>query len=162
MGTDTAARLWDVVEPYLAQEHVELDDLELRGRGKSRVLKITVDAEGGVDLDHITELARGISRLLDEAADLQGPYTLEVSSPGLERSLRRPAQYRKALGREVKIKTAVPIAGTTSHRGIVASADDNGLVLSIGEQDRRIEFRDIAAARTVFTWDRGAKPGKRG
>ena len=91
-------RLWDSIETFLAEERVELDDLELSGR----TLRVIVDAEGGIDLDHITDVSRGVSRLLDESEDLvPDSYSLEVTSPGLERRLRRPRHYEKAIGRPV-------------------------------------------------------------
>ena len=79
-------RLWDSIAAFLEEEQVELDDLELSGR----TLRVVVDAEDGIDLDHITEVSRGVSRLLDEREELvPDSYNLEVTSPGLERPLRR-------------------------------------------------------------------------
>ena len=91
--------LWDKLERYLTAEGLELDDIEWSGR----ILRVLVDADGGVDVGRISETADGISRLLDGEAEMSGPYTLEISSPGLERKLRRPAHFRKAVGREVAL-----------------------------------------------------------
>lgn len=74
--------LWGLVEPYLAAERLELDDLELSGRGRGRVVRIIVDGED-VGVDRLAELSRGLSRLLDDEPGLQDSYRLEVSSPGL-------------------------------------------------------------------------------
>jgi ribosome maturation factor RimP len=155
--------LWRVVERYLAAERVDLDDLEVRGAGRGRVVRITVDAPGGVDLDRIAELSRGLSRVLDDEDAVDGPYTLEVSSPGLERVLRRPAQFRKAIGSEVAVKTGSPVAGAKHHRGTLRSADDDRIVVSVDGEERRIDLDDVTQARTVFRWERAPKPGhKRG
>lgn len=160
--TETTATLWRTVESYLAAEQVDLDDVEIRGSGRGRVVRVTVDAPGGIDLDRITELSRGLSRILDDEAVVDGPYTLEVSSPGLERPLRRPQHFQKALGREVVVKTASPVGGGRSHRGILDSADDEGIVVVVDGAARRIPYGDVAQARTVFRWERAPKPGRRG
>ena len=113
--TDTATdAMWHIVADYLAADGLELDDLELRGSGGGRVLRVVVDAEGGVNLDRLSEVSRGLSRLLDPLPDLQASYRLEVTSPGVERSLRRPQHFEKSLGREVVIKTSLPISESTS------------------------------------------------
>ena len=102
--------MWQTVADYLAAEDLELDDLELRGSGGGRVLRVVVDAEGGVNLDRLSEVSRGLSRFLDPLPDLQASYRLEVTSPGVERSLRRPEHFEKSVGREVIVKTSSPIS----------------------------------------------------
>ena len=146
-------RLWASIEEFLAQEHVELDDLELSGR----TLRVVVDAEGGIDLDHITDVSRGVSRLLDEQDDLlPSSYNLEVTSPGLERKLRRPRHYEKAIGRPIRVKTR----GGDTHIGVIASADDTGFVVASTGGETRVAYEDVAKARTVFEAPAKAKPGK--
>ena len=147
------------MEPYLTAEHIELDDLELLGGGKGRILRVTVDSPGGIKVDRIAELSRGLARLLEDEFD--GAYTLEVTSPGLERKLRRPEHYRKAIGKEVKIKTAREIDETKSHRGILAAVEDDSIRLEFDGQIRSISMDDVDTASTIFRWERGAKPGKK-
>jgi len=159
---DADGRLWGTLEPFLVAEGVELDDVELLGRGAGRVVRVTVDAADGLGVDRIADLARGISRLLDDESVVDGPYTLEVSSPGLERKLRRPDQYRKAVGREVLVRTRAPIDGAQSHRGILNEVGEGSVALLVDGRDRRIPLGDVTQARTVFRWEKPAKPGKRG
>ena len=155
--------LWKVLEGYLAAEDVELDDLEISGRGRGTIVRVTVDAEGGLGVDRIAELSRGISRLLDAHDPVPGAYQLEVSSPGLERKLRRPSHYRKAVGRQVKVKTVDEVAGQHLHEGVLDEVDGDGFVLQLNDGTRRIEFGEVKSAATVFTWERAPKPGsKRG
>ncbi len=154
-------RLWNDVEAFLAAESVELDDLDLKGGGKARILKVTVDAEGDLGVGRIADLARGISRLLDEKELVNGPYMLEVTSPGLERKLKRLAHYEKSVGREVVVNTRVPVAGETSHRGILEAAADDGLTMRVGEKTQMIPMGDVSGARTVFQWEAQAKPGRK-
>lgn len=158
-----AERLWEALEPYLEAEGVELDDLDIRGRGSGRIVRVTVDAPGGLGVDRIAELSRGLSRVLDEAGDMSGAYTLEVSSPGLERRLRRPAHFAKAVGREVDVKTAGPIEGEQRHRGILSQMEDGALVVAVGGSRRTIPLGSVTEAKTVFRWEKAPKPGgKRG
>jgi ribosome maturation factor RimP len=152
----TEQHLWEVIEPYLAAEKLELDDLELVGRGRALTLRVVIDAEGGLDLDRIAEVARGLSRLLDPIPDLDGPYQLEVTSPGLERRLSRPSHYAKSLGREIVAKTN---AGTL--RGVLIEAGEEGFtVKGEGDQIDPIQYDQVLSARTVFRWERAPKPGQ--
>ena len=106
---------------------------------------------------------RALSRLLDQADLLAGAYTLEVGSPGLERELRRPAQFGKALGREVVVTTVDPLDGSRRHRGVLDEVSGEAVTLLLGEGTRQIPFGQVAEARTVFRWEKAPKPGhKRG
>ena len=146
-------RLWDSIEAFLATERVELDDLELSGR----TLRVVVDAEGGIDLDHITNVSRGVSRLLDDSEDLvPESYNLDVTSPGLERKLRRPRHFEKALGRDVRVKTK----GGDTVRGELTAVDESGFVVGDGEREVPIAFADVAKARTLFVVPPKTKPQK--
>ncbi len=158
---DVEGRLWELFEAYLGAEGVELDDLVVLGPGKGRLVRVTVDAPGGIGVDRIAELARDLSRLLDEADPLPGSYNLEVSSPGLERKLRRPAHYAKAVGREVKVKTFAPVDGERVHVGVLDEVGDDGFVVQLNDGARRIGFGEVASAQTVFTWEAAPKPGRR-
>jgi ribosome maturation factor RimP len=151
--------LRSAVEAYLAAEGVELDDLSLKGGGKARLLKVVVDAEGGLGVDRIADLSRGISRLLDERDVVNGPYTLEVSSPGLERTLTTPAHYEKSVGRDVVVTTGPAVDGEHSHRGVLESVAPGGVTVRVGDGVREIGFDDITRGQTVFRWEAKAKPG---
>ncbi len=160
---DLEARLWDLVGPYLAAEGIELDDLAVRGGGGARLVRVTLDAPGGMDVEAIARASQGLSRLLDQADLLAGAYTLEVGSPGLERELRRPAQFGKALGREVVVTTVDPLDGSRRHRGVLDEVSGEAVTLLLGEGTRQIPFGQVAEARTVFRWEKAPKPGhKRG
>ena len=157
--TDTAQRLWAVVEPYLAAENVELDDIEVRG-GKGRLVRVVIDAEGGVDIDRVAELSRGISRLLQDESGGFDDYPLEVSSPGLERKLRRPRHYEKSIGKDVKVKTSQAIGGNHAHRGTLLEAGPEDFTLSVAGEERTILYADVVTATTVFEWKSAPKPGR--
>ncbi len=146
------------MEPYLAAEQLELDDLELSGRGRGRVLRVTVDGDA-IGVDRLAELSRGLARLLDDEPGLQERYSLEVSSPGLERKLRRPCHYRKSVGREVVIKTA-RAAQKATYRGTLTNADDFRLTVDSEQGPVTVPYDDVISARTVFRWEKAPKPGQ--
>jgi ribosome maturation factor RimP len=151
-----------LVEPWLAAERLELDDVEMVGSGNGRTLRILVDSPDGVDLDRLADVSNAISRLLDDVPSLQSPYQLEVSSPGLERKLRKPAHYVKSIGREVKIKARVD-GTTTTASGELTSADEDGFVVSTDNGEEHFTYDTVTSARTVFKWQAQPKPGtKRG
>ncbi|MGH8912177.1 MAG: ribosome maturation factor RimP, partial [Acidimicrobiia bacterium] len=111
----TKTPLWDITETYLVAEHLELDDLEVLGKGRAKTVKVVVDGED-LDLDRLSEVSKGLSRLFDAAYDVDGPYQLEVTSPGLERALKRPAHFRKSVGREVSVKVRDESGSVTTNR----------------------------------------------
>ena len=154
-------RLWAVVEPYLAAEGIELDDLEIVGKEPAVAVRVTVDAEDGVGVDRLAEISRRLSRVFDEDDPIEGSYTLEVSSPGLERKLRRPRQFQKSVGREVKVKSRLEDGSAGSYRGKLLSASDDEIVVEVDGEERAFAYGDVISARTVFAWEKPAKPGKR-
>jgi ribosome maturation factor RimP len=158
--SDVLTSLEELIGNYLGAERLELDDLEMLGQGSGRILRVVIDG-ADVGVDHLAELSRGISRLLDHESDLDGSYTLEVTSPGLERRLRRPAHYSKSIGKEVTVKTRVDVDGERRHEGALIASDDDGLSIDIDGEARRIEFDQVKSARTVFRWERAPKPGKK-
>jgi len=155
-----------VIEPVLGTLGLDLYDAELTGAaGRARTLRVLVERAGGgpIDLDAITAATESISPALDADPDadriLRGAYTLEVSSPGLERPLRRLQHWRGVVGQLVSVKARV---GETVERlrGTVTAVDDSGADLDIDGTPRRVEFADVTQARTVFEWGAAPKPGR--
>jgi ribosome maturation factor RimP len=153
----TTAEIWELIEPYLAAEHLVLDDIELTGIGKGRVLRVAVDGDG-VDVDRLAELSRGISRLLDNEVSLEGSYQLEVTTPGLERKLRRPEHYQKSVGREVVATVALEGANKTV-RGVIADAGASTFTVEGDNGPEEFSYDTVVKAKTVFRWEKSPKPG---
>lgn len=149
-------RLWELCGGYLAGQGLELDDLEVAGSGR-RILRITIDQEGGVGVDRLAAASRGISRLLDEEDPFEGSYSLEVTSPGLERKLRRPLHYTKSIGRDVTVRTSVEVAGARYHRGVLEAVGAEDFVLRVDGVERRIPFGQVRSAQTRFEWTKAPK-----
>ena len=156
--TDVADRVAELVAPLLAAGNHELYDVVLAGA----TLRVLV--AGGGDLDELARLTREISALLDEADPIPDRYTLEVSSPGLERTLRTPRHFTGAIGEQVKVKTTPTTEGDRRADGTLTSADDDGIVVATSTGERRLSYGDIDKARTVFQWgsEKPVSPSKKG
>lgn len=153
MGIEDRVR--ELVAPIVEAESVDLYDVEHNGG----VLRVSVDSDGGIDIDVIKRISRAISRLLDEADPVPGRYTLEVSSPGLERALRVPDHFRRAIGSRVKVKTRPDTEGDRRVEGELTAVDDDGFDIVTAAGTRRIAFDAVSKARTVFEWGPAPKPG---
>jgi ribosome maturation factor RimP len=150
-----------LIRPVIEAAGLELVDVAFRRESGTRVLRVVVDMDGGVDVDTIADIAEQVSRRLDVEGFAPGPYALEVSSPGIERSLKRPRDFERRLGDTVKVRTAVPIDGRTTYTGALVSADDDGIVIAVESGELRVRHADIAAARTVADWDAELKGSAR-
>jgi ribosome maturation factor RimP len=145
-------------EPVLSSLGLELVDVEIVGSGKARTLRLTVDRDGGIDLDALAEANGPVSVALDAVDALSGPYTLELSSPGVERPLRRPSDFARFVGTIISVKSHDPVDGARRHRGLLAEADESGIAVEVDGEHRRFSYDAIASARTVFEWGPAPKP----
>ena len=147
-----------VIEPVVTSLGLELFDVELTGSGSRRILRVVVDCDGGVDLDTITRATEALAPVLDAEPSLDGPYALEVSSPGLERPLRRPEHYRRAVGATVSVKSRDAGGAIVRRKGVLTGADDAGFTLEVDGSVEHVEYADVTQARTVFEWGPAPKP----
>jgi len=153
-----------LVAPALARLGLELYDVELVGGAGARTLRVTIVKEGGVDLDAITTATQTVSPLLDNEPALTGPYLLEVSSPGIERQLRRPDHFTRALGERVSVKYHTA-EGPRRVIGTLKSASADAVVVEAEDGDSvAVVPSSITQARTVFEWGPAPRPkaGERG
>lgn len=141
-----------MIRPVVEAAGLELVDAALTRERGGRILRVTVDREGGVDLDALGGVSERISRRLDLEGFQPGPYSLEVSSPGIERPLRGPREYARRVGERVKVKLAQPVDGIRSLHGTIVAANEAELRISTEEGERAVAFDNIASARTVFEW----------
>lgn len=138
----------ELVTPIVEAESADLYDVEHNGA----VLRVLVDVEGGIGIDDLKRISRAVSRRLDEVDLMPGRYTLEVSSPGLERPLRTPDHFRRAVGHSISIKTMPTLQGARRLKGVLLSADDGGFDLQTDQDHCRLHYDEILKARTVFDW----------
>ena len=154
-------RVSGLVDPIASDLDLDVYDVERRGG----TIRVTLDARAGSDtgitLDTLALATRLISRQLDHDDPIAGRYTLEVTSPGLERPLRTPEHFRREVGKEVSVRLREVPSGDRRLRGVLAAADDTGItVLDEARAERRVEYSVIDKARTVFEWGPAPKPGK--
>lgn len=146
----------DLAEAVAQRRSLRLWDVEMGGRSGQSVVRIFVDSEDGVDLDTVAQVSEELSRGLDLRDSISGRYTLEVSTPGLERNLKSPEHFKLSVGRDVVVKTTSPVIGDTNRiEGVIASADDSGVVLEVDGDEMPVPYGAIKTARTVFEWKRG-------
>lgn len=145
----------DLAEAVARRRSLRLWDVEFGGRPGSSVVRVFVHGEGdGVDLDTVAKVSEEISRALDLKDPIPGRYTLEVSTPGLERSLRTPEHYRRSIGDKAVIKTTEIIVGN-SHRieGTIRVAEPEHVVLEVEDEEKvEVPYGRIKSAKTVFEW----------
>ena len=141
-----------LIRPVVEGAGFELVEVVFRREGGRQILRVTVDRED-MDLDAISELSEKVSRRLDLEDFGRGRYELEVSSPGIERPLRTPAQFRRFVGAQVKVKTAEPVEGARVHTGTLVAADDATVVVEVDGVERIVALDDVTSARTVVDWD---------
>jgi ribosome maturation factor RimP len=153
-----ADRVREIVAPLVAAADLELYDLELAGG----VLQVSVDAPGGPDIGTISQLARTLSRALDEHDPIDGAYTLEVGTPGLERPLRTPDHFARSVGMTAKVKTKPGVDGERRVEGTIAAAAEGSVTIRDPDgNDRTLRYEDIERARTTFEWGGAAKPDRK-
>jgi ribosome maturation factor RimP len=153
-GMGALEQVRDLAEAVTSRRALRLWDVQLGGTGgRTTLVRIFVDSDEGVDLDTVAEVSEEISRGLDLHDPIPGRYTLEVSSPGLERNLKRPEHYVLSRGRKITLKTKERLVGD-SHliEGVIVEADDTGVRLDGPEGPVNVSYESIKSARTVFEW----------
>jgi ribosome maturation factor RimP len=167
--TDTPVirRVRELVEPIASDLKLDVYDVEQRGG----TMRVTLDTPPGsdtsVDLEQLALATRLISREFDHEDPIPGKYTLEVTSPGVERTLRTPAHFQREVGKTINVRLANVDAEQRRVQGVLVSADDRTATIRTEERDgelveRTIDLDDIDRARTVFEWGPQPKPGGKG
>jgi ribosome maturation factor RimP len=157
-------RVTRMIAPVVADLRLDLYDIEFRGG----VLRVTIDtppgSPSGVDIDTLALLTRMISRDFDHDDPMPGHYTLEVTSPGLERSLRTPTHFQREIGKLAAIRLRDVGGSERRLQGVIVSATDTDVTIRLGESDesdeRTVAYSQIDRAKTVFVWGPAPKPGK--
>lgn len=144
--------VWELAEPVCGECGVILWDVEFVKEGADFVLRITIDKEGGVGIDDCEAVNRAIDPLLDEADPIECSYKLEVSSPGIERTLSRPEHFAVSAGAQVELALYAPYEGSRKIRGVLAGYDAGDITITVGEKSVTFKKADVAKVRTVFEW----------
>jgi ribosome maturation factor RimP len=158
-------RVRGLVAPIVADLKLDLYDLEFRGG----VLRVTIDtppgSEGGVTLENIALVTRLLGRELDQDDPMPGHYTLEVTSPGLERQLRLPAHFQREVGKTVSIRLRDTTNDARRFQGVLVAATSTEVTVRLEDPaadgtfpERVVPYTQIDRAKTVFQWGPTPKP----
>ena len=130
----------------------ELYDVRYEKEGKDFYLRIIIDKPEGIDINDCETVNNAINDILDEADYIKDQYFLEVSSPGLERILRKDKHYEKQIGNEISLKLFKPINKQKELIGILQEYNNDDLTIKVEDETLKINLKDIAIAKTVFNW----------
>lgn len=141
-ASDAGEKLAPLVADAVARAGFELEELQVQQAGRKQLVKVVVDGENGIGLDEVADVSRAVSEALDQREDvLLGAYTLEVTSPGLDRPLTKPRHWRRARLRKVAVKLA-----EEKFAARVGDADDEGVELLVDGRLRHVGYPEIEHA----------------
>lgn len=145
----TGSELEALLSPAIAAIGYELVDVEYRPAGGNSVLRLFIDGPDGIGLDDCAKVSQQVSGILDVEDPIPGEYNLEVSSPGLDRPLRRPADYEKYAGAVVKVKMEKGFVGRIRLKGVLQGLEDECVVLVVDGESHKLPLGRIESARLV-------------
>jgi ribosome maturation factor RimP len=151
MAAVSRQRVRDVLEPVVTGAGFDLEDVTVTPAGRRSVVRVVVDRDGGLDLDAVADISRVVSETLD-ADDVTGaaPYTLEVSSPGIDRALTEPRHWRRAAGRLVR----ATVRGDKDVTGRVVQADDADVTFDVDGAQRTVPYDVLGPGKVQVEFSR--------
>ncbi|MEW6140651.1 MAG: ribosome maturation factor RimP [Thermodesulfobacteriota bacterium] len=147
MNRERISSLWEMIEPVIEPEGIELVELEFRPEGGKWVLRLYIDSPSGVTLDDCEMISRQVGALLDIKDPIGHAYHLEVSSPGINRVLRKAKDFERYAGSPVRVRTSRKVGGRRNFRGILRGAQDANIIVEIEGDFVRIGLEDVEKAR---------------
>ena len=148
MSRETLIKL---LEPTIERLGYELTDLELKLGGRDGLLRLFIDKDDGIDIEDCEAVSRQVSSILDVEDPLPGHYSLEVSSPGLDRTLTKPAHFQRFMGEDVRVKLRFPMDGRRNFRGALRAATEEQIEVEVDGQSFSLPLATIESARLVPT-----------
>ena len=145
----TGIELVSLLEPTIERLGFELSDLEAKLGGKGGVVRIFIDHPDGISVDDCEKVSRAVSALLDVEEPLPGQYSLEVSSPGLDRKLTKVDHFQRFAGKTVKVQMRFPIEGRKRFRGTLVSSNNENIVVEVDGESHSLPMATIDTARLV-------------
>ncbi len=147
-------KLRALIAPVVEALDCELWGLEYSTGGRYSVLRIYIDRENGVGIDECEKVSRQVSSLLDVEEVITGQYTLEVSSPGLDRPLFNLVQFRQFAGEDIKLRLRIPFEGQRKFQGRLNGVEDDDVVLMVGDNEYLFPADNIERATVVPRFER--------
>ncbi|RLA29091.1 MAG: ribosome maturation factor RimP [Gammaproteobacteria bacterium] len=145
----TKDELTKLIEPAIEQLGFELSDLELKIGGQDGLVRVFIDKPDGITHENCVSVSRQVSAILDVEDPAAGNYSLEVSSPGLDRTLTKPAHFQRFKGEDVRVKLRFPIAGRRNFRGALRAADEEKIEIEVDGEAHSLPLATIESARLV-------------
>ena len=152
MSSNIENKVTDLLEGIINNLGYDLYDVNYVKEGKDYYLRIFIDKESGIDLDDCEKVNNSINDILDEADYIKEQYFLEVSSPGLERVLRKDKHFEAQIGNKIMVKLYKAINNQKEIEGVLKEYNDNNIVLESEEKEIVIEKSNISVSKTVFDW----------
>lgn len=152
MAGNITAKVTELVENIIVDLGYDLYDVEYLKEGKDYILRITIDNDKGINIEDCEKVSNAINDILDSADYIKDQYNLEVSSPGLERILKKDKHFEKQVGNEVYIKLYKSVNGLKEVQGVLKEYSPEKLILDVDNEKIEIECKDIAIAKTIFNW----------
>lgn len=146
---DVESTLQDRLASLVAAMGYEFVGCEFHRRSKNSLLRIYIDNENGVTVDDCSKVSYQVSAMLDVEDPIQGHYSLEISSPGVDRPLFEIAHYRKYVGHRIKVRLYNPIQGRRNFVGMLLRAEEADIYLSVDGQEVDIPFASIEKGKLV-------------
>ncbi|MDX2171377.1 MAG: ribosome maturation factor RimP [Deltaproteobacteria bacterium] len=147
MDSSVVERVWRMAQPLVVDHGMEIVDIDYRREGRGHILRFYLDRpEGGVTIDELTTMSRRLGDVVEVAEIIPGHYTLEVSSPGINRRLRQPEHFRRYLGKRVRVRLVEPHEGRRGFVGVLQAVGDDGVVIATADGERSVAFDRIAQA----------------
>lgn len=150
--TNLEKKLQSLLEPVIINLGYELYDVLYVKEGKDFYLRVFIDNNKGINLEDCEKVSNGISDLLDEADYIKDQYFLEVSSPGLEKVLRKDEHLKNNIGNNIEIKLFKPIEKNKILNGKLLNFDDNHIEIEYENNTISIDRNNIALIKTVYEW----------
>jgi len=146
-----------LVEPVLDEMGFELVDIEYLSEHGRMVLRVYADKEGGITLDDCASVSRQIGDLIDVKGIVRHGYVLEVSSPGLNRPLKKENDFLRAVGEKIKIKMIVPVKGRRRFTGYLRKFEESTIYIEVDNNLIALPRQDVEKANIVYEFDRSFK-----
>ena len=141
--------LWELLEPVVTGMGFELVEIEFNSHPKNKVLRLYIDKENGILIEDCSQVSRQVSALIDVEDPISGFFNLEVSSPGLDRPLRKIEDYERFKGEMVKIKTSMPQDGQRNFKGQIKAVEEDSVVILFEEKEVSLPVSAIEKARLI-------------
>ncbi len=146
-------KLLEALEPLASEHNLEIVTVEVVGSRKAPTIRVYLDCEGGIGFDELAASQKWVGQLMDEIDPFPGAYTLEVSSPGIDRPLRTPQHFERFAGEKVQITLTQPFEGRTKWTGILNGMKQGAVLVQVEEQEFALPYEQIKKAHVIGTID---------